>query len=111
MTTFFIPGLGRDEASNEGVYADFRRAAQARTGHEPRADRIFKLSCRRQGADCEVEVGEPDPVVGRTVLAILDLGRSLPYVVECGSPNGSIEEIVVEKPVYSVTEFSARTGV
>jgi hypothetical protein len=106
MTTFFIPGLGRDEASNEDVYADFRRAAEARTGHQPRADRIFKLSCRRGGLDCEIEVGEPDPVVGRTVLAILDLGRSHPYVVGCGSPSGPIEQIVVEKPVYSVTEFS-----
>src|SRR3954454_24556198 len=97
MTSFFIPGLGKNGCSEEDVYAEFRRAARVTTGHEPREERIFKLSCRRGGHDCEAEVGKPDPVGGETVLAILDLGRLGPYVIGCGSPHGRIDQIIVEK--------------
>jgi hypothetical protein len=41
------------------------------------------------------------------VLAILDLGRHGPYLVECRSSNGRPARHMVEKPVYAVTEFSA----
>ena len=107
MTTFFIPDLGLDGASAEDAYADIRRTAHARTGYEPRADRIFKLWCRYGGLDCEAEVGKPDPVSGQTVLAILDLGRHAPYLIYCGSPGGPRSQIIVQKPVYAVTEFTA----
>jgi hypothetical protein len=107
MTTFFIPQLHLDGASAEDAYAGMRRAAQARTGYEPQADRIFKLWCRRDGVDCEAEVGQPDPVSGQTVLAILDLGRHGPYLIDCGSPGGQRAQVIVEKPVYAVTEFTA----
>ena len=106
MTAFFIPGLERDRASEEDVYADIRLAAEARTGHEPQADRIFKLWSRRGGRDCEAEVGKPDPVSGETVVAIFDLGRHCPYLIDCGSPDGAVAEVIVEKPVYAVTEFT-----
>jgi hypothetical protein len=111
MTTFFIPELGLDGASGEGAYAGIRRAAHARTGYEPRADRIFKLWYRRDGVDCESEVGKPDPLSGQTVLAILDLGRHRPYVIDCGSPGGTRAQVIVEKPVYAVTEFTTPSGV
>jgi hypothetical protein len=83
-----------------------RRAARARTGYEPQADRIFKLWCRRDGVDCEAEVGKPDPVSGQTVLAILELGRHGPYLIACGSVSGRRVEVIVEKPVYAVTKFT-----
>jgi len=107
MTTFFVPALGLDGANAEDAYAGMRRAAQARTGHAPQPDRIFKLWCRRGGVDCEAEVGKPDPVSGQTVLAILDLGRHDPYLIDCGSPDGPRTQVIVHKPVYAVTEFTA----
>ena len=110
MTAFFVPEIDRNGESDEAVYAGLRRAALARTGHEPMAERIFKLWWRRGGVDCEAEVGKPDPVSGKTVLAILDLGRQGPYVVECGSPGGPITEVVVEKPVYAATAFTVPAG-
>ena len=109
MTSFFIPELDPHGASEEAVYAGIRKLAQARTGHEPGAERIFKLLCRREGVDCEAEVGKPDPVCGKTVLAIVDLGRHRPYLIHCGSPGEGSTQVVVEKPVYAVTEFTAST--
>ena len=40
------------------------------------------------------------------MLAILDLGRESPYLIECGSVGGTTQQVLVRKPVYSVTEFS-----
>jgi rhodanese-related sulfurtransferase len=104
---FFVPKLAEDQASEEAVYAGLRREAEAQSGHVPGTGRIFKLLCRRGGADCETEVGQPDPVCGQTVLAILDLGRGHPYLVCCGTPGGPITQLSVTRPVYAVTEFSA----
>jgi hypothetical protein len=79
------------------------------TGHEPQAGRIFKLSYRRDGVDCEAQVGEPDPICGHQVLAILDLGRHDPYLVDCASVGGARVQVIVKKPVYAATEFTAST--
>ena len=43
---------------------------------------------------------------GRTVLAILDLGRESPYLIQCESVGEASGQVLVRKPVYSVTEFS-----
>jgi hypothetical protein len=51
-------------------------------------------------------VGRPDPVGGRTVLAILDLGRESPYLIHCSAGGGPGHQVLVRKPVYSITEFS-----
>ena len=109
ITTFFIPEL--DGANEEEVYAGIRRAAEVRTGHPPRAERIFKLWYRRDGVDCEAEVGKPDPICGHQVLAILDLGRHDPYLVDCASAGGARVQVIVEKPVYAATEFTASTRI
>ncbi len=107
MTAFFIPELDPLEASAEDVYAGIRQAAAAETGHSPQELRIFKLWFRRDGIDTEAEVGKPDPLGGQTVLAILDLGRLLPYLVCCGRPGGPTTHIIVGRPVYAVTEFTS----
>jgi hypothetical protein len=106
VTAFFVPLVDRAEASEEEAYAGICEATQAENGHAPRDRRIFKLSFRREGADVEAEVGQPDPVRGETVLAILDLGRQLPYVIRCGGRGGAATQIVVAGNVYSVTEFA-----
>jgi hypothetical protein len=44
-------------------------------------------------------------VCGDTVMAILDLGRHLPYLVHY---TGTADRhVLVSKPVYSVTEFTS----
>jgi hypothetical protein len=105
VTAFFVPDSPPGMEA-EGAYARIRAAAAADTGHPPRAVRIFKLSFRHEGADLDAEVGMPDPIGGRTVLAILDLGRESPYLIECDSLGGAPHQVLVRKPVYSVTEFS-----
>jgi hypothetical protein len=102
VTEFFIPGAEHPEEQ----YARIREAAHTDTGHKPQPPRIFKLSFRRNGVDHEAEVGKRDPVGGFTVLAILDLGRREPYLIQSSSPGGPAMQILVSKPVYSVTEFS-----
>lgn len=105
ITTFFIPEL--DGANEEEVYAGIRRAAEVRTGHAPQSERIFKLWYRHDGVDCEAEVGKPDPICGHQVIAILDLGRHDPYLVDCAATGGARVQVIVEKPVYAVTQFTA----
>jgi hypothetical protein len=105
MTAFFIPGSAHAGSDPEEVYAGIRKTAHAGSGQCPRPVRIFKLSFRHDGADLEAEVGQPDPVGGHTVLAILDLGRHSPYLIHC--VGGSAMQVLVRKPVYSITEFSA----
>jgi hypothetical protein len=106
VTTFFVPDSTPGKES-EGAYARIRREAEADTGHAPRAVRIFRLSFRHHGADLDAEVGLPDPIGGETVLAILDLGRESPYLIQCGTATASSRRLLVRKPVYSVTEFSS----
>jgi hypothetical protein len=106
VTAFFLPDSAPGMEA-EGAYARICEAAAADTGHSPRPVRIFKLSFRHEGADLDAEVGMPDPVGGRTVLAILDLGRESPYLIDCGSIEGTEQQVLVRKPVYSVTEFSS----
>ena len=106
MTAFFIPDSAPGMEA-EGAYERIRAAAAADTGQAPRAVRIFKLSFRHEGADLDAQVGLPDPIGGRTVLAILDLGRESPYLIQCGSIEGITQQLLVRKPVYSVTEFSS----
>jgi hypothetical protein len=90
----------------EGAYRRIVAAAAADTGHAPRAVRIFRLSFRCGGADLEAEVGKPDPIQGGTVLAILDLGRESPYMIHCDSTGDFSDHMLVQKPVYAMTEFA-----
>ena len=105
VAPFFIPENAAGVEA-EGAYARIRAAAAGDMGHPPSPARIFRISFRYKGADLDAEVGRPDPIGGRTVLAILDLGRESPYLIHCGSIGGLAQEVRVRKPVYSVTEFS-----
>jgi hypothetical protein len=106
VTAFFIPDSAPGTEA-EGAYTRIFEAAAAEAGHPPRSVRIFRLSFRHRGTDLSAEVGRPDPVGGRTVLAILDLGRESPYLIHCDSSGGSARQVLVRKPVYEVTEFSS----
>jgi hypothetical protein len=96
MTAFFVPSTPRGEATNR-AYEDLRSHAELITGRPPRARRIHKLSCRRDGADCETCVGELSG--DRMVHAIFDLGDR--YAIYM--PGG--QEIVTKRQTYAVFEF------
>ena len=66
--------------------------------------RIFKLDCRYEGSDCEIEVGRPMPDGGDVVVAILDHGREEAFVVH--TLDGADPPTRVTRPVYAVTDFS-----
>ena len=74
------------------------------TGFPPNERRIWRLACRVGGRDCSIEVGQPDPVDGADVVAILDLGRHLPYGVFTTAA-ADAPALLVGKRVYSVTNF------
>lgn len=69
MASLFVPGATPGPPTQR-AYDELRGYAEARTGRVPRGDAIFALSCRRDGADSDTRVGEPDPCNGQIVLAI-----------------------------------------
>jgi hypothetical protein len=97
MTRFFVPDTPAG-AQSDRAYEDMRRHAELDSGRPPRSRRIYKLSCRRGGADRETCVGQED-VTGGTVYAIFDIGDRYAVYVRGG------HEIVTKRQTYSVTEF------
>jgi len=97
MTRFFVPGTPAG-APSDRAYEDMRRHAELASGRAPRLRRIYKLSCRRGGADQETCVGEED-LTGGTVYAIFDIGDRYAVYVAGG------HEIVTKRQTYAVVEF------
>jgi hypothetical protein len=112
MTTFFVAGIPSSEGGQaEDAYRELRRHSQLLVGAPARARRIFKLNCRHEGSDCEIEVGRPLPPDGQplppesdVVTAIFDHGREEAYVVH--TLLAAAAPVRIGRPVYSVTEFS-----
>ena len=100
---FFVPGL--KAAKGELEYLRLQKCAQQATGATPAPCRIQRVECRLGGKNCAIEVGQPHPIDGTPVLAILDLGRQLPYSVFTAAC-GDEPENLIRKRVYSVTEFA-----
>jgi len=104
VTRFFLAGSDSDEDS-EAAYLDVRERSLLAIGCAAKPRRIFKLECRFEGSDCEIEVGRPLPHGGDLVVAILDHGRDEPYAVH--TRHASEEDMTrVARPVYGVTDFS-----
>lgn len=115
MTTFFVAGIEWQSGSAEAAYCELRKRSQIVVGSPARSRRIFKLSCRFDGSDCEIEVGRPLSRGNDVVAAILDHGRQEAFVVHTaadGAGTGGADDegaggaVRVGRPVYSVTEFS-----
>ena len=107
MARFFIPPLPARSPAIEQAYRELRDQAEACTGAVARNRRIELMQCRRSGHDCLLQVGEPDAATGRTVAAIIQLGRST-YTVHhvSASPGESPEPTVLQQSeVYSITDF------
>lgn len=98
MTAFFIPDTPPGEQTNR-AYEDLRRYAQLTWGRPARATRIFSLSCRRGGADCETRVGGEDPSGASTVYAVFDVGESYAILWRGG------HAMVTKRQTYEAVEF------
>lgn len=68
---FFLP-FARDEKQAEQVWESCRKFAEETTGWQvDRDQRIFCLAFTHNGEDYYAEVGEPEPLTGEPVIAIL----------------------------------------
>ena len=105
-TAFFLPGAAR--AAGEVEYARLQACAERATGAAPTGERIHGVACRLAGRDCTMQVGEPHPVDGAQVLAIIDLGRHMPYGVFTAADTEA-PVLLLRKRVYSVTVFDPGT--
>jgi hypothetical protein len=105
VTTFFVAGIQSQGERAEAAYRELRERSQIVVGCPARSRRIFKLSCRFDGCDCEIEVGRPLSHGSDVVVAILDHGREEAFVVHTAA-SASDAPVRVRRPVYSVTEFS-----
>ena len=105
MTSFFVAGIESEGARAEEAYSELRARSLLAAGCPPSSRRIFKLSCRFEGQDREIEVGRPLSKDGDLVLAILDHGRFEDFRVHTDG-DGESALALVGHPVYSVTEFS-----
>lgn len=107
MTRFFVPPLSASSTAMEQAYSELRDQAEACTGAIATKRRIELMQCRRSGRDCLLQVGETDAVTGRTVAAIIQLGRSTYTVHHVGRYAGDSPEPVVlrQSEVYSITDF------
>ncbi len=100
---FFLPGVAA--SAEEREYRRLQDCAHRETGVRPAERRIRQLDCRIGARDCLIEVGAPDPVAGADVVAIIDLGRHLPYGVFTAACTDATA-YHVGKRVYSVTDFA-----
>ena len=107
MTRFFLPSSLHGDAAAEKDYRKLREQAEACTGSVSRDRRIREIECRRQGLDCRLSVGEPDAIDGRTVAAILQLGRDTYTVHHVPSEPGTstVPTVLQRTEVYSVADF------
>ena len=104
MTQFFLGGIKSQGKGAETAYGELRQRSAITVGSEARSRRIFKLDCRFEGCDREIEVGRPLPRGGSVVVAILDHGREESFVVH--TLDGADPPTRVTRPVYAVTDFS-----
>ena len=104
MTRFFLAGLESDSGLAEAAYIDLRDRSEVVVGCVAKPLRIFKLDCRFEGSDCEIEVGKPLPNGGAVVTAILDHGRDESFAVF--TVEDSQLPTRVTRPAYEVTAFT-----
>jgi hypothetical protein len=106
MTGFFLPRAGAG-GGVERAYLELREQAEACIGSPSRERRIHEIECRREGVDCCLRVGEPDAANGRTIAAILQLGRDTYTVHHLPADREAVSAPVVlqRTDIYSVTDF------
>ena len=104
MTQFFFAGAESDRELAETAYRALRERSRITVGCSASPRRIFKLACRHEGSDCEIEVGRPLPQSDAVVVAILDYGLQEAFAVY--TLDGGEPPTRIARPVYAVTDFS-----
>lgn len=103
---FFIP-LGRDEAGERRIYRDIKRSL-AKTLHTRfTTQEIASLHCQHDGQEFDLDVGQPHPLNGETIMVIL-CGVSRTHYYICTRTRGISEGqpfLVDAQDVLSVIEF------
>ena len=107
MARFFVPPLPDRSPAAEQAYRELCDQAEACTGAVARERRIEVVECRRSGRDSLLQVGEPDAATGRTVAAIIQVGRGTYTVHHVRAyPGESSEPVVLQQSeIYSITDF------
>ncbi len=99
--------MNGDGAAAERFYTDLREAAESAAGTIAHKRRILRIACRRQGADRTIEVGDPEAIPGRIVVAIFQLGRDS-FTIHLRDPEdpSNLSTIAISRrTVYAVTDF------
>jgi hypothetical protein len=104
VTTFFLGGIEGGGGDVQAAYDGLCERSRIAIGCPPKSRRIFKLDCRLDGRDCEIEVGKPLPKGEGVVAAILDHGRGEVFAVHTDSRGRDV--VRVGPHVYAVTEFA-----
>lgn len=93
MTAFFVGGVGStNRRADEAVYQELREISGDLAGCPARLRRIFKLSCRLDGHDCEIEVGGSPPHGRGVVAGIMDHGHDKAFVVHTTTADGQMDD-------------------
>jgi len=106
MASFFIPEEQGGVPGTERAYRELRDRAEAHMGAVSRDRRIEGVMCRRSGRDCMLRVGELDAGNGRTVAAIIQVGRGTFTVHHLGVESSvALPVVLSQSDVYAVTDF------
>jgi hypothetical protein len=104
VTNFFLGGAHIGGEHVQAAYEALRERSRVAIGCPAKPRRIFKLDCRLDGHDCEIEVGKPLPSGEGVVVAILDHGREQVFAVYTDSRDRDV--VRIGRHVYAVTEFA-----
>lgn len=107
QTLFFVPGYEDDAVAGERAYQELRAAAERQMGRVAHQRRIRRLQCRLGGHDRTIDVGDVDAIEGKTVTAILQMGRDA-VAIQCmdSAPDGRATTMeITRRTVYDLTDF------
>lgn len=102
---FFVPGAARLSGGDEAAYLRLRAQSEVVVGCDAKRLRIVGLSCRFNGHDENIAVGEQLPDGAGLVVAIFDHGRAEGYVVHTAT-GAADQPLRLRRHVYSMTEFN-----
>jgi hypothetical protein len=104
---FFIP-LERDEARERQVYHSIKRSLTKALHTRFTRQEVFSLQYRHEGQEVHLDVGQPHPFNGETIMVILcGASRTVYYVCTQTRGVSQGEPFVVDAhEVLSVTEFA-----
>jgi hypothetical protein len=105
---FFIP-LERDEARERRMYRDIKRSLTKALHTKFTQQEIASLHCQYHGREVYLDVGQPHPLNGETIMVIL-CGTSPKLYYVCTRTKGIFQGLPIlvdARDVLSVTEFAS----